>query len=292
MNDPITLEDLSALLDDELPEARRAAVLAALAGDDALRAAYEALAWTAGVVDAAPLPEPPAGYALGLPLGEAARPRGRRHGGPSRWPALGAATLAASLALAAGLAAALAGGLVPGPFHAPAPAEQDSAINGLDRRANGPRPRTDAVAQPEVGVSEAVGEPIALREDMAPATPRAALGVEPSDGGDAPGEPAAAADEAAAEGGGDAAVEQAAGSAYRARETDMPVGGDAEPGQAAPASAAAPATGASASSADGAEPAAGQARGEAPSRATLAAAAALLAALALLAAAAAWRSRR
>lgn len=98
MNDPITLDDLSAYLDDELPPGRRAAVEAALARDDGLRAALDALAWTAGVVARAPLPELPAGGTLRLPdAARGARPVGARM--RPRWYA--AAGLAAAVAVAA-----------------------------------------------------------------------------------------------------------------------------------------------------------------------------------------------
>lgn len=257
MNDPITIEDLSAFLDDELPDDRRAAVIAALASDDALRAAYDALAWTAGVVAAAPLPEPPSGWLLRLPAEARAT---RRPTIRARWahrPRASVLTsLAALLALAAGLAAAVATGRLVGPgagdgaswLAAGGPASE-SAIDGLPTEAG--------AAAPDAGEA-AVTEQAAARSGAPSETP--------GDEGEAAHEPAD-----------DDSPRDAATKAPSTRQpppldaSGRPLGGDGAPSIAGPP---------------------GERSAASRASAVAATIAVLLMALAVLAATAAWRERR
>lgn len=76
MTQPVTQEELSALLDDALPPGRAAEVEARLAEDPALRAEYEALARTVALYRGTPLPEPPPGPPLLLPARDTDGARG------------------------------------------------------------------------------------------------------------------------------------------------------------------------------------------------------------------------
>lgn len=186
MNDPITLDDLSAYLDDELPPGRRTAVEAALARDGRLREALDALAWTAGVVASAPLPDVPVGGALRLPEGE----RRAASGGAwarSRWRT--PAALAAAVALAAIGAASWLGGPGGASREAAAPIQSATGVEPAAGQRTGTADAEAEAGAPQGAAGRAA--PTAAGGDQAVPSPAASSA--PPDGGPGAGRRLAAA---------------------------------------------------------------------------------------------------
>lgn len=193
MTQPVTQEELSALLDDALPPRRAAEVEERLAEDPALRAEYEALARTVALYRGTPLPEPPPGPPLLLPARDDAGARGpaieradtRADEAPS-----GRHGWWAGLAAAAAVALALGGLLAsqdgrPGALSPADVAMSGSSAQGVEEAGDeGAAESADGVMAEAPVAEQAV--PRADERDAEAAPIMAQREAEPGRGGDAP----------------------------------------------------------------------------------------------------------